>query len=150
MRLSPRLLSLVAGTATLASLAPLAGCMESRAAAEPAPVVVAAPTSAPVRGNWGVPVSPVVMRPIDFEAPPPAPAQVPVAVAPAAPEPVLVSVAPESVEEDVPATPRRVRNARPDLSPDSVSPGPAQPPELMPDVTTIAPDWQVAAACGRG
>ena len=148
MRLSPRLLSLVAGTATVASLAPLAGCMESRAAAEPVPVVAA--PSAPVRGNWGAPVSPVVMRPIDFEAPPPA--QVHVDLAPAAPEPIVVSVAPEAVavdevddadEAEAPRTARRPRNR------DRGSPSPDQP-TTPPDVISIAPDWEMAAACGRG
>jgi hypothetical protein len=155
MRLSPRLLSIVAGTATVASLAPLAGCMESRAAAEPAPVVMAAPPSAPVRGNWGAPISPVAMRPIDFEAPAPAPvpapAQVPapgqahvptpgqVDVAPT--EPVLLSEAPETNEAD-PADPQDERTARRTRNRQRVSP----PPQTLP----IAPDWEVAAACGRG
>lgn len=148
MRLSPRLLSIVAGTATVASLAPLAGCMESRAAAEPAPVVIAAPTSGPVRGNWGAPISPVVMRPIDFEAPPPAqvpaPAQMPEAhvdVAPAPTEPVLLSEAPETNEAD-PADPEDERTARRTRNRQRVSP----PPQTLP----IAPDWEMAAACGRG
>lgn len=143
MRLSPRLLSIVAGTATVASLAPLAGCLESRAAAEPAPVELAAPTSAPVRGNWGAPISPVVMQPIDFAAPPATPVALPTEVAApgqvAAPAPSteLLASAPEEVPE-------------PDDSQTAARPPRRASRVRRPDVPVSRPDWSAAAACGRG
>lgn len=142
MRLSPRLLSIVAGTATVASLAPMAGCLESRAAADPAPAVIA-PTSAPVRGNWGAPISPVVMQPIDFAAPPATPVALPTEVAApgqsAAPTPSTELLA--SAPEDVP---------EPDDSQSAARPPRRASRVRRPDVPRPRPDWSAAAACGRG
>jgi hypothetical protein len=136
MRLSPQLLSLVAGTAAVASLGSLAiGCTESRASASaPAQKALLAPAITPVA------VTPV-MRPIDFEAPEPSlPMTVStdegVVVATAEPTLTNSEVASE-IEPESTSQPRQARRPR------------AQP--TPPDPGTIGdPNWLAAAACGRG
>lgn len=139
MRLSPQLLSIVAGTAAITTSALTIGCTESRAAAE-APVAQVAPVSAPAP----------IMRPIDFEAAPPV-----VAVTQAAPPvtepivleaPLVTEVETEVASTEPAARPHRAprRNVDPDISTVPV-------PVDEPYVGLGNPDFNLAAAaCGRG
>ena len=138
MRLSPQLLSLVAGTAAVASLGTLAiGCTESRAVAA-APVARATPLNTPAPA----------MRPIDFEAPPAVEVTETEAVS-ALPVTEVTEVTEEVT--DVAATerpvgrPRRAQRNNPDPDVSSV----AVPMDQL--LVGIGPDEHgVAANCGRG
>jgi hypothetical protein len=143
MRLSPQLLSIVAGTAAITTSALTIGCTESRAAAE-APVAQVAPVSAPAP----------IMRPIDFEAPPPVVAVT--QTAPAVTEPIVLE-APLVTEADTQLTSTEVASTDPVARPHRA------PRRNAPDISTVPvpvdepyvglgnPDFDLAAAaCGRG
>ena len=123
MRLSPRLLSIIAGTAVTA-----AGCTAvAEASPAEAPIALIAPPAAPVP----------VMQPIDFYAPPPAP---PVEVD-TAPELDVENLSREPIAPEPPAQEHvlarhRARRARQQPQP------PVTPP--TPPIDLIVP------ACGRG